>query len=73
MQIIKKDLKTKVSRIKCSGIRKSILKGVLDSLKDHYARVWDFGNEILEINPNKRFDIRTTRVIQEEVNIFRRI
>lgn len=62
-----------VPRIKCSRVRRTSLQGVLQSLKEHYSRVKDFGRELLRNNPHNWVDIKTTRVSVDDVNKFKRM
>lgn len=47
------------------------LEGVYDTLKEHYAMVWDFGFKILKNNPCNSVDVRTIRVTSESDNKFK--
>lgn len=59
--------------IKSMRLRKTSLEGVHDSLKQHYSRVWDFGYELLKINPNNTVKIQGTRLNETDVNMFKRM
>ncbi|XP_074342344.1 uncharacterized protein LOC141679870 [Apium graveolens] len=72
-ETIRKELEIEFPRIKCSRVRQAALAGVIETLKDHYARVWDFGFEILKNNPGNRVDISTNRITDDSQNKFQRI
>ncbi|KAK1379948.1 hypothetical protein POM88_026692 [Heracleum sosnowskyi] len=51
MDTMREDLEIEVPRIKILRVRKAALEGVHNMLKDVYARIWDFGAEIMKNNP----------------------
>lgn len=70
---IREELEIEVPKIKIIRVRKASMEGVYDTLKDHYSRVWDFGNQILLNNPKNTVQISTTRVNENDENKFKRI
>ena len=72
-ETIKKEMEIEVPRIKILRLRKVALEGVADSLKDHYSRVRDFGQEVLLSNPQNTVKISTTRLNEEDPVKFKRI
>ncbi|XP_074347127.1 uncharacterized protein LOC141685953 [Apium graveolens] len=48
-------------------------EGVHESLKQHFSRVWDFGHELMKINPNNTVKIAGTRVNDGDINRFQRM
>lgn len=72
-EVIRQELEVEVPRIKCSRVRKAALEGVLQSLKEHYSRVWDFGHELLRNDSRNRVEVKTSRVSDEDANKFQRM
>ena len=73
IETIKHDLEVEVPRIKCIRVRKAALEGVYESLKDHYARVYDFGYELLKNNSKNTVKIMNTRLNLDDEAKFQRI
>lgn len=71
-QTIKNELEIEVPRIKILRLRKMALEGIADSLKQHYARVRDYGHEVLLSNPQNTVKISTTRLNEDDPPKFRR-
>ncbi|XP_074355322.1 uncharacterized protein LOC141694472 [Apium graveolens] len=72
-ETIRQELEIDVPRIKCSRVRQATLAGVLESMKCHYSRVWDFGFELIKNNPKNTCKIMTNMVTNDSVNTFKRI
>lgn len=72
IETIKQDLEVEVPRIKRIKVRKAALEGVYESLKEHYARVYDFGYEVLKNNSKNTVKIKTSRLNLNEAK-FQRI
>ncbi|XP_063949919.1 uncharacterized protein LOC135152758 [Daucus carota subsp. sativus] len=65
-ETIKKEMEIEVPRIKILRLRKMALEGVAKSLKEHYSRVRDFGQEVLLSNPQNTVKISTTRLNEDD-------
>ncbi|XP_074378367.1 uncharacterized protein LOC141719903 [Apium graveolens] len=72
-ETIKNELEIEVPRIKVLRLRKMALEGIAESLRQHYARVRDFGQEVLLSNPKNTVKISTTRLNPEDPVKFKRI
>ena len=72
-ETIKKEMEIEVPRIKILRLRKMALEGVAESLKEHYSRVRDFGQEVLLSNPQNTVKISTTRLNEDDPVKFKRI
>ncbi|WOH13968.1 hypothetical protein DCAR_0933482 [Daucus carota subsp. sativus] len=73
IETIRQEMEIDIPWIKAMRLRKAALEGVHDSLKQHYSRVWDFGQELLKINPHNTVKISGTRVNETDENRFQRM
>ncbi|XP_074322849.1 uncharacterized protein LOC141659821 [Apium graveolens] len=72
-ETIKNELEIEIPRIKVLRLRKMALEGIAESLRQHYARVRDFGQEVLLSNPKNTVKMSTTRLNPEDPVKFKRI
>lgn len=71
-ETIKNKLEIEVPRIKILRLRKEALEGVDESLRQHYARLRDYGHGILLSNPLNTVKISNTRLNENDPAKFKR-